>query len=268
MNKLSLLLKNSFLRQKKLNSSLSLKVLASDVGVSSGYLSKVFSGQKGMTYDLIEKLSDRLRMDHLQIRQIKHEFKKSTLKKNLKKDISEDISESRGALKELSEMVLLAHDAEWLLEKWYRLPLLDLVTCSNFEENSAWIAKKMNLSSVDVEIDLKDLERFGFIKRDENNNLVKTHQKIRFPTQFSKNVIRMAHERQMQRAIQHMHGSTSQEDFDRRLITNVCVASNPKNIKKAQEILHRALYEASEILSQGECTDVYQINLQLFPHTK
>ena len=52
------------------------------------------------------------------------------------------------------------------------------------------------------------------------------------------------------------------------LITGITIATNPKQIEKAKEKLTIALHDIAEILSTGECTEVYQLNLQLFGITE
>jgi hypothetical protein len=48
------------------------------------------------------------------------------------------------------------------------------------------------------------------------------------------------------------------------LITGLTFAGNPANFERAQRHLHQALYESAEILTAGPCTEVYQLNAQLF----
>ncbi|MNL22550.1 hypothetical protein D3C87_1439020 [compost metagenome] len=81
-------------------------------------------------------------------------------------------------------------------------------------------------------------------------------------------IIRGIHAQLIQLAMQKLMTETAQVNFDARLINGVMFAANPANLQRAKDRLNDAIYEAAEILAEGECTEVYQINLQLFPLTK
>ncbi|MBK7959754.1 MAG: DUF4423 domain-containing protein [Bdellovibrionales bacterium] len=57
---------------------------------------------------------------------------------------------------------------------------------------------------------------------------------------------------------------TAQEDFERRLITSISCAVNPSQIPLAKQRLAEALREVRDILTEGECTDVFFLQAQLF----
>jgi hypothetical protein len=54
------------------------------------------------------------------------------------------------------------------------------------------------------------------------------------------------------------------ESFERRLITGISIAANPENLDRARDILLAALHEVASVLSEGECTELYHLNAQLF----
>lgn len=58
---------------------------------------------------------------------------------------------------------------------------------------------------------------------------------------------------------------TSKNDFERRLISGITVAVNPHKVEQCKKMLDETLHQVSLILSEGECTEVYQMNIQLFP---
>lgn len=259
------LLKNAFDRQKKMNSDLSLRSLAEKLRISPGFLSKVFSGQKGLTPALAEKLCLHLRMDSLQKDQMMVYLQENLLQKKFGKGPE---IKNKKSVQSLQEMVLMSDDAEWLLAKWYRLPILDLATCKDFQSDPAWIAHRLDISEAEAGEALDKLEKYGFLSRNASGQLIKTHELLRFPAKFSKAIIRDFHTLQMKRAMNYMNQNTDQSSFHKRLIAGLGVAVNPTNIEKAKTILHQALYEAAEILQEGDCSEVYQLNLQMFPHTR
>ena len=262
--KASTLLKRNFERQKRMH-GLTLRELASRTHVSPGFLSKVFSGQKSLTGDLAESLCAKLHLDDLQRGQVFEQLKAGLIREKLGKWNSKNRIKNTDPL---SEFHLMDTDAEWLLGKWYRLVLLDLVTCVDFQQDHLWIASRLSIPPSDAGRCLKDLEKFGFLTREDDGKLKKTHERLRFPMKFSKAITRDFHSSQIKRAMSHLHGKTNQKAYEARLITSLGVASDPAHIARAKQILHEALYEAALVLAEGEPTEVYQINLQLFPQTE
>jgi uncharacterized protein (TIGR02147 family) len=251
------LIKKAFSKRKKENPKFSIRMLARKVGVSNGFLSKVLSGKKTLSSDLATKLGHNLQMDELQKDQLKAALDLFRL------------PQKAIEISALEEYELAPASTEWILSKWYITAVLDLVTCEDFKESADWIASRLEISSTQANDALIILEKVGLIIRDENSgSLRKKYAKIRFPTKISKTVVRDFHLAQMRRAAQLMNLRNSQDDFDGRLITGLTVASNPEKIQEAKAILHTALYEVANLLSNGRCSEIYQINLQFFPHTK
>jgi uncharacterized protein (TIGR02147 family) len=265
MTKAHTLLKRNFDRQKRTH-GLTLRELASRTRVSPGFLSKVFSGKKNLSAGLAESLCNKLNVDELQREQVFEQLKFGLIKEKFGR--TKPHIPKTNIIEPLSEFHLMGPDAEWLLEKWYRLAILDIVTCVDFQEQPMWVANRLSISTPDADRGLKDLEKFGLLHRDEAGRLRKKHELLRFPTKFSKSIVRHYQAAQLKRATENLLRKTDQRSFDARLITTISVASDPKNISRAKRILHEALYEAAVVLSKGEPTEVYQISLQLFPQTK
>ncbi len=91
---------------------------------------------------------------------------------------------------------------------------------------------------------------------------------MRFPTTISKVNIRNYHKAQLKRALNVLEHQLTPREFNNRLIAGLSVASNPKKIEEVRKYLHFALYQAAEMLCLGDCTEVYQLNLQFFSQTK
>ena len=268
MKKPYLLLKKAFESGKRSGLKLTLSELATRTGVSTGYMSKIFSGQKPLTPQLAESICSELRLDDLQKNQLINQLAQNLVEKKFKNK-NEGLKFKRGkTVQLLNDMVLLGEESEWLLSKWYRLPMLDLITCDNFQLNSKYISQRLGLPEGDVVECLRSLKFYKFLSEDKDGNLIKTFNKLRFPSKFSKGIVRNYHEMQMKRAIQSMQKNITLADFNGRLITSLTVATDKKSLEKVKDLLHHALYEAAEILNEGECTEVYQLNLQLFPQTR
>jgi len=234
----------------------SLRKLALKLKISPGYLSKIFSGQKPIGEELARKFIKILSPDALSEKSILKPFEKLGSAKT---------SQDRF---DLSVFEIAAEDAEWLLGKWYRTTLLDLMTLKNFVSDPKWMATQLNVPLAEIESSLTYLAQQGLAFQNKAGIWQKKHPLLRFPTDFSKKVIREHHKSNLVRAGQVLDAKVLPKDFQERLIVSFSVACNPEKLQAVKQKLHQKMYEAANQLSQGDCTQVYQLNLQLFPQTK
>ncbi len=244
-------------RKKETDSEIrSLRKLALKLKLSPGYLSKVLSGQKPLSEELARKFVKVLSPDSLAQTSI------------LKPFVSATRTESSSKEPDLSVYEIASADAEWLLGKWYRTTLLDLMTLKNFVSDPHWMAERLGISLSEVETSLAYLARQGLAFQNEEGRWQKTHLLLRFPTETSKKVIREHHKSHLQRAAQILDSKILPKDFQDRLIVSLSLACNPEHLQEIKTELHRQLLDAASKLSQGDCQEIYQLNLQLFPQTK
>jgi uncharacterized protein (TIGR02147 family) len=154
-----------------------------------------------------------------------------------------------------------------LNDQWYYSALLDLTTCSNFRSEPEWIAKRLGISQKEVLKAIELLQKAGLLKI-EAGQFRKTEEHLVVPTVVSREKIRRYHKMMSLKAIETMEKNISLEDFQRRLIKGSTIAVNPKQLEKAKIIINNALNEVIHTLTQGECTEIYHFNLQLFPLLK
>lgn len=248
--------------------SQSLRQLAKKLKISPGYLSKIFSGRIKTPQKLIAPISKHLSMDMA----TKRQWLEALSREVLRKDIGEIISmrKHNGAAENspLDAFELGPAQTEWLLEKWHRTALLDLTTLSNFENESAKIARRLGISIEEVQRSIQYFLDCGLLVLTQEGKLKKRYLHLRFPSTTTKKIFRNHHISQMKRAIEHLEKATAPQDFSNRLIFGITVACNKDKLEEVKLTLHRALYEAAQNLSLGSCGEVYQLNLQIFPQTR
>lgn len=236
----------------------SLRQLAKSLKISPGYLSKILSGQMPLNLDMAQQMIRILKIDDL--------FKQAILE-------SYDIQTSKLIFKKtkktnFEEFEIPTESAEWLLKKWYHLCLLDLMTTSDFVSEVSWMAQRLGITMSEATSALKILVDENLAEIDASGKYKKVHTRIRFPTTISKSAIREYHKAQLKRAILELDTRILPKDFNNRLITGLSVSANAEHLQAVKDYLHAAIYEAAEMFSDGRCTEVYQINLQLFPQTR
>ena len=60
---------------------------------------------------------------------------------------------------------------------------------------------------------------------------------------------------------------TTDKDYSRRLISGITFTANPDHLLECKKELENIIHQVSSKFSKGSCTEVYQINIQLFPLT-
>lgn len=155
-----------------------------------------------------------------------------------------------------------------VLDPWYLVAVMDLLGCSNTQNDYAWMAQRLGLTSPQVEGAVTKLLDLGYLKRLESLELRKTRKQVRVSVKNSKSEIRRFHAQMIKNALQHLLVNQSDKDYQRRLITGITFSANPAKMEEAKSLLEQAIHEASELLMTGDCSEVYQINLQLFPLTR
>lgn len=266
----SRILKQYFSRKQEQNPSYSLRALARDLDVAPSYVSGLMNGKKRASVKMIARLAPLLGFDEsaegaLRMATSLEAIGDLEVSKELRTNSALQTLEAIPLFKPLSKRKLS------LLERWYYVAILDLMECDDFEDTPQWIAQRLGLFPHDVQDALRTLEKLELIERGVRKSKPvwkKRDTRIRLPTGRSLNEIRQFHRQMIERALLELRFKTSQRDFERRLISGITFAVDPRNISKARRKLEAAIHSISAELMTGRCTEVYQLNVQLFPLTK
>lgn len=266
-NSNSQLLQEALGRLKMQNPQLSIRALARQCHLSPSYLSKLIRGDKNIPAKLVDQLSTVFKLDILEAREMQKRVLEFYEDRNLSKKtgfkIIRDESQSLDSYKKLTK------DDLWILEKWYYIPILNWISLGDQCAEAKVISQKFNVSLTDVETTLRLLEKHQFIVWDESHKTYRRSEaKVRFPTKKSHPQVRDYHRQMIKKALTEL-SKTDQQSFDRRLIAGLSMTADPKKVPEAMAILNKAIYEAAELLMNGdEASEVYQINIQFFAMTR
>jgi uncharacterized protein (TIGR02147 family) len=261
-----------YLLKKDKNNSYSVRALARDLGFSISYVSGLLTGKKKIPHRRIEKICATLAMDEIAIQMLKKSILQQILiRAGVKPSAQSSISQRRKSQKKRRTLESFVEVSPRLLriwQNWYTVAIMDLVTCTNFMDDPIWIAKRFEIREDQVKASLRELQALGLITRQSDGRWTKNSERLRLPTAQSFPSIRHFHQEMMKKAAKVMISGTSQKDFSTRSISGITMAGNPQNFEMAKAHLIQALYECAEILSEGDCTEVYQLNNQLFQLTR
>jgi uncharacterized protein (TIGR02147 family) len=152
-----------------------------------------------------------------------------------------------------------------LVSKWYFLVIKQLVSTPEFLEDIDWIHRKLRkkVSQKNIRYALKTLEELALIKRDKDNKLIPNENPLKIGNGVSS------------LALQTHHGSMIEQGFhaltelpaEMRQVSSVTLKMPADRIQEAQDYLYKVLEDFDKKFFSENCNDVYQLNLQLFPHT-
>jgi len=254
------ILKLYFERKKLTFPSYSLRALARDLDVSPAYASTILSGKKSLPETRFKDLIRVLDLDDIATLQLKNSLYPEEKRKSengqpqLKKEDLDFINKYKPLEKKKYE----------ILNNWYNIVILDLTTCKDFVSDPAWIARKLKITQLEVEIAIENLKYHGLLDL-VDGKLQKIDTKLRFPTKISQSVIRKFHKQMIKKAYEELDSKIDEKDFSNRLISGSTFALNPEKMELIKEKIQNALYEVSNMASEGTCESVYQFNIQFFP---
>lgn len=260
------ILKRIFQRKHSLHKGFSLRRLAQMVDLSPSHLSRIFQGKKRFPQEKFDLFAKALELDEIQVIELKKSILYDQVKTNKSsyetlQNLLTQNKQENSFLNSYEELNLKQYQ---LLSHWYNVAILDLTTCVDFNPDPQWIAKRLRVNTTDVKISIQQLLEAGLLAWDEKQNLVKTNKNLRVPGKRSSTYIRKFHQSMIEKALWTLQNQQSEIEFKQRLITGITIATNPEHLEKAKAVLQSAIHEAASILSEGPCTHIYQLNLQLF----
>jgi len=232
-----------------------LRAFARDLGISPDFVTQILNGKKRINVSRAVEIAKALKLTETEksslVDAVSHE---SGIDLKVREEVNYD------ALVDLSKEEFIA------VANWYHFAILDLVTTENFQPNSSWIANKLGISVSDAEMGLARLLKIGLLI-EKDGTIKKANRQVRFPTKVSIDAVREHHNQMMDRAKKQLE-RTDENSFNKRMVCSITCAADPRKIEEARKRVLDFQQELANFLSADEgCEEVYQLNIQLFPHT-
>lgn len=261
------ILKVYFEEKQRQNLNYSLRALARDLKLSPAFVSQIFSGRRAPSLAAMQSFVRVLKVRRSDAEVLR---KSVVLHSRENKEIGKILGEylrrdpSTVAFKRYSRKNF---DSLHSLTQWHQFALMELITCAKYQSDERLIAKKLRLPLLELRANLFTLVNAGLIER-ENGKWVKKSLHYDFPTDTSHEATRQYHRTMTSKALEVLMTELKPEDIERRRMIGATLAVNPEKLRRAIDELNNFLYKLAAQLSEGECREVYQLNLQLFPLTE
>lgn len=259
------ILKQVLQEKKKKNHSYSLRAAARDLGVTHGYLSLILSGKKFLNFHRAIQFSQSLKMDEMRTSL----FLRCVALESMKDSACRIFLENSFPCESVTsghEFATLELDRFRILSDWYHIAVLDLTLLKQFKPDPAWIASELGITIDHVKNAAARLARLGLLEISKGQ-WIKTNAKLAIPTTYSDHAVREFHQQMIEKATEALN-SPSSEDFAAREISAITFPINPDKVPEAKRKVEKFKREMLKFLGSGDCTALYQMNIQLFPLSK
>lgn len=152
--------------KKHENVSFSFRHLAREIGVDSGYITKIFAGQRHISLPLTKKMADFFRLDKRQTKYLSLLVQFAKAKTQTEKS---RFYEQLLTFK-TSQAAVLTEKQYGLFDNWYNLAVREMIACFPFKGDFADLGKRISppISGAKARKSVALLERLGLIGKNSD----------------------------------------------------------------------------------------------------
>ncbi|MGE0763108.1 MAG: TIGR02147 family protein [Bdellovibrionales bacterium] len=235
-------IRSEYIERKKRNPNYSMRAFASSLSIDQSLLSKILSGVRKPSTEMILKVSQKLGFNGDQVRSFLARQEKG-----------------QTVYYDLEQL-----EADHLTAHWEHYAIFELVQTKTFKPDIIWIAKRLGLSKIEVEAAVKRLETFGLLKIDGENWSV-THTNISFTgIQQTNEAKRFLQKKYLEMA----HNAIDKHTLDERFNGSLTIQCSPELLPAIKRRMDTFINQLEKfIASQGPHDDVYQVVVGCYPLT-
>ena len=249
---------------KEQESGFSLRKIAKEAGIASGYLSMCFGRKRKLSLKFYEKIKPFLKLS------VKEKRFLDLLQIIAESEVAKERAQALADLQKLKDYKE-NHQSELetyqYLSHWYYVVIRELVNLPEFKNEPAWIQERLRgrISQKEITESFKFLLKFGFIIEDSAGKFKVTKKQLSCHEGVYKISLGEFH-RQM---LDFAKLSIDEVSREERILLGHTAALTKQQYDKVQAILLDAInkIETVENTSQPE-TEVYHIEVAAFPLTK
>jgi uncharacterized protein (TIGR02147 family) len=248
-----------FFQRTQRNSHYSMRAFARDLDVSHSYLSQIFNDKRCLHPKRAEALAARLSLDASSA---------ACFLESVRTSFWRDRSGATGHAGKAKpvEFFQLELDRFKVLSEWYHLAILDFTELADFKPSASWISRRLGVKVSEVRGAVRRLERLGLLQVTERG-WRKTHSLLTVPSHHPGAAVRKFHRQMIEKALEALR-SDSSEDYDARHIMGTVMAIDKSRLPEAKRRVTKFSRSLLRYLTSGNPSDLYQLNIQLFPLAK
>lgn len=247
MEKPQEILKQEFEKRRKRNPNFSLRSFAKWLGISPAQLSQMMTGKRSVTVNSAKIISEKMNLSPVE----KRIFLNSCMKN---KEFIEINSEKK--------TLHMQEDQFRLISDWYHFAILSLTKIKGAKADPRWIARRLGINVDEAHQAILRMERMGILQ------LKPVFQQVCEPIQVVSNVSSQAIQKHHKQILNLAAEKIETIAVSRREYQSISIPLNPQHIPIFKKHIDDFLEEAAKMSDPKNGTEIYAVNVQLFPLTK
>lgn len=240
-------LETELARRTATNSRYSLRAFARDLNIDQSSLSKVLARKRQLTNPSILRIANHLGLPARQAKKF--------------------LSVEQKAIKH-APLSDLNHEQFAIVANWYHDAILELIDTADFKPNLRWIAKRLALSEAQVRAAVQRLENVGYLQITKSGRWIdQSKDNSIHPDQVSSQTLKMYQKQILNNSLK----AIDTVELSQRSHTSNTFSGSAENIEEARKLIEKCRRDVATLLggsANTKNTEVYQIQISLFPITK
>ena len=231
-------LSNLFKDKVKSNPSFSLRSFARQLEISPAVLSRIFKGERTLTFKLAVRVAEALNLENGEREKLYSFYIPANKCSNLEFNEEEDQYHA--------------------LKDWYHYAITQMLMIKNFDEDYRWMARMLGINEFETKEAIARLIRLKILERDANDQLAL--KKSYFDA--SPNVASLG--------IKHFKNQILEKtkmtlDEPHHFFSSMTIAINEEKISEAKKEIKKFKTNMKNILGEGSKTRIYNLGIHFIP---
>jgi uncharacterized protein (TIGR02147 family) len=240
----------------KKNPKYSLRAMAKHLTISPGQLSMVLQGKKRISQESTLQIASRLELNERESDYFSNLVHLDKAKTQKTKDF---IIRKIEHIHPNQKVHSLQMDVFRMMSDWRHVAVLEMIDLDNFKSDSAWIAKRLEISQPEVNVIIDRLERLKLIKK-ENNILIKTNDFLAAKSEERNESLRDYHRQILKKGIDNLETQAP----DKLEMASITMSIDVSKIKEAKNRMREFRTQMANFLTKGKKTQTYVLSTHLF----
>jgi uncharacterized protein (TIGR02147 family) len=249
-------LSEEFSKRIRKNARYSLRAFSKFLGIDPGQMSKILNRQTVLSVKSASKISEKLNLSPHEI----HLFIASVGEEHTKHGVGDKAKNLENTLPLSQEIEL---DSFNVISDVFHYAILELTFADlkGQKQSPELFAKILGISEQKARDSIERLKNLGLL-RQEADKYVKSDTNL---TTKNKDVTTPAHKRHQKQTLDVANEAIDCVDIEKRLNMSMTMLIDANRVALARSLVQNFLDSLSQVLEQGQRSEVYQLNVALFP---
>lgn len=243
-------LQQEFVDRCRKNPTYSIRAFAKLLNTNSSSLSQILSGKRNASLKMVTRFSEILGADP-----------------ELRAAVTLDAkTRQKRSFHDTEEVQFheLAMDAFNVIADWYHYAILELTKIEGFQSEPRWIAKKLHLTTAQVQIAVDRLKRLGLLKEKEDRLVASEAQVTNAGSIETSHAMKQLQKHVLEKALSSIDNTPK----ERKDITSMTMAVDESKLPQAREMIKKFRRSLCAFVEDGKPSAVFNLGIQLYPLTE